>query len=234
MSETGQPPSTSNRQTRLVIGNVSLAGPAAAIVTALLSALLVWLVVISRPTIGMLLAAGVWLGFLVFWSRTAGRAGAGCREESRQSRALHQKLLNLGLLLLFVSIPGLRWPFMPANAWHVPVGLAIMVAGTLLHIHARLHLGRNWSSKVMIKGDHQLVRSGAYRFIRHPIYTAIVMVALGTAVVSGRVLSLIGVAVFAFAYVRKLQIEERMLGEEFGAEWQDYRAHSWALVPLVF
>ncbi len=234
MPDTSEPPSAPSRQARIVIGNVSLAGPVASIVTALLSALVVWLVVISKPTIGMLLAAGVWLGFLVFWSRTAARAGAGRREESTGSRALHQKLLNLGLLLLFVSIPGLRWPFMPANSWHAAAGLGVMAAGTLLHIHARIQLGKNWSGRVMIKGDHQLVRSGAYRFIRHPIYSAIVMVALGTAVVSGRVMSLAGAAVFAAAYVRKLRIEERMLGEEFGADWQDYRADSWALVPWVF
>jgi protein-S-isoprenylcysteine O-methyltransferase Ste14 len=78
------------------------------------------------------------------------------------------------------------------------------------------------------------VRSGPYRWIRHPIYTAIVALALGTAIVSGRWLSLVGVAVFAFAYVRKLRIEEQLLGEEFGAEWQEYRRSSWALVPGLF
>jgi protein-S-isoprenylcysteine O-methyltransferase Ste14 len=55
----------------------------------------------------------------------------------------------------------------------VPFGLGIMVAATLFHIGARVHLGKNWSSPVMIKTEHELVRTGPYRFVRHPIYTAI-------------------------------------------------------------
>jgi protein-S-isoprenylcysteine O-methyltransferase Ste14 len=95
-------------------------------------------------------------------------------------------------------------------------------------------LGRNWSSEVMIKADHQLIRTGPYRVVRHPIYTAILGLAIGTALISGRVVSLLGVLAFLLAYVRKLRIEERALGETFGAEWEDYRKHSWALVPGVY
>ena len=198
----------------------------------MLLALAVW----AKPSIGMWLAGGVWLGFIVFWNLTAGRRQRISRksEESGQSRALHQNLLNLGLLLLFVPIPGLRWRYLSPNPWHVPAGLGIMAAATLLHIWARAHLGRNWSSEVMIQNGHELVRTGPYRIVRHPIYTAILGLAIGTAVVSGRGLSLLGALVFAFAYVRKLRIEEDALGEEFGTAWEDYRRRSWALVPLVF
>jgi protein-S-isoprenylcysteine O-methyltransferase Ste14 len=97
-----------------------------------------------------------------------------------------------------------------------------------------VHLGRNWSSEVQILSDHQLVRTGPYALVRHPIYTAILGLALGTAVVSGRVVSLLGASMFAYAYVRKLRIEEGALGETFGAAWDDYRKRSWALVPGVF
>jgi protein-S-isoprenylcysteine O-methyltransferase Ste14 len=220
---------------QLVLGKWTLSGPAAQVVALLLLALVVLLVVWSRPSLGMLLAGGVWIGFLVFWSLSAGKGRAGRREESKRSRSLHQSLLNLGLLLLFVSIPGLRWRYLaPTNPWHVPVGLGVVALATLLHIYARLHLGKNWSTKVQIHSDHQLVRTGPYRWIRHPIYTAIVALALGTALVSGRVLSLVGVAVFTFAYVRKLWIEERLLGDEFGTQWHEYRRRSWALVPGLF
>lgn len=228
------PASNSGAKPGLRLGNLILTGPAALIVGILLLALFVALIVWSKPSIGMLLAGGIWIGFLVFWSLTAGRGGPSKSEESPESRALHRNLLNLGLLLLFVSIPGLRWRYIPANRWHVPVGLGIMVAGTLLHIWARMHLGRNWSSEVMIKQDHELVRTGPYRFIRHPIYTAILGLVIGTAMVSGRVVSVLGALVFTFAYIRKLRIEERELGKTFGGEWQEYRRHSWALVPGVF
>jgi protein-S-isoprenylcysteine O-methyltransferase Ste14 len=136
--------------------------------------------------------------------------------------------------MLFVPIPGLRGSFLPPAAWRAPVGLGIMAAATLLHVWARGHLGRNWSSEVMIQTDHQLVRTGPYRIVRHPVYAAILGLAAGTAVKSGRVLSLVRAALFATAYVRKLRLEERVLGASFGAAWDDDRKHSWALIPGVF
>jgi protein-S-isoprenylcysteine O-methyltransferase Ste14 len=236
MSQSHAAPSqpSPRREFRLVLGGLKLSGPAALAGTLLLLTVVVALVVLSRPSLGMLAASGVWLGFVVFWSLSAKPGFASKSEESAQSRAVHRNLLNLGLLLLFVWIPGLGWSFLPHNSWHVPVGLGIMAAATLLHIWSRRHLGRNWAHRVTIMSDHQLVRSGPYRWIRHPIYTAILGLTIGTALVSGRVLSLCGVAVFAFAYVRKLRMEERALSAEFGTAWNEYRKHSWALVPPLF
>lgn len=147
---------------------------------------------------------------------------------------MHQRFLNAALRLLFVPIPGLRWPWLPEGPRRVPIGLGIEAAATLLDMWARIRLGRNWSSAVMIKTDHQLVRSGPYRMVRHPIYTAILSLAAGTAVVSGQGHAMLGVATFAFAYVRKLRLEEQHLGETSGAAWDDYRRRSWALIPGVF
>jgi len=218
----------------LQLGGLKLSGPAAVIVALLLLAAITALVVLSKPTLGMLAAAAIWIGFLVFWSATAGRGTVRKSEESVQSRALHQRLLYAGLLLLFVSIPPLGWRWLPAGSWHVGVGLGLMAAGTLLHIWARQHLGRNWTTKVTILSGHQLVQSGPYRWIRHPIYTALLALAIGTAVVSGRGVSLLGALVFIFAYVRKLRIEEGALGAEFGAAWDEYRLRSWPLVPPLY
>jgi protein-S-isoprenylcysteine O-methyltransferase Ste14 len=232
--ETSAPPPSPRPSFGLAIGGLRLSGPVAVIVALLLVAAIVTLVVLSKPSLGMLAAAAIWIGFLVYWSSSAGRGTARKSQESAQSRALHQRLLNLGLLLLFVSIPGLRWPWLPPNSWHVWVGLGIMAAATLFHIWARRHLGRNWTTQVTILSDHQLVQSGPYRWIRHPIYTALVALAIGTAMVSGRVISLLGALMFAFAYVRKLRIEERALSAEFGVAWEEYRRRSWALLPPLF
>jgi len=200
------------------------------LILAAIAALVVW----AKPSIGMLIAGAIWLGFLVFWSVTAKDQGSRKTEESRKSRAFHELLLNIGLLLLFTWIPRLDARFLPPIRWNVPVGLGIMVAATLFHIWARVHLGKNWSSPVMIKTGHELVRTGPYRFVRHPIYTAILGLAVGTALVSGRWLSLAGAGVFAFAYVRKLRMEEDALAQTFGAAWGDYRKRSSALVPWVY
>ena len=231
---TPQPDHSPPSGPRLVLGPLKLAGPVALVVALALLAAIVGLVVWSRPSPFMLVAGAVWIGFLVYWSTAAGRHVEKRSEESAESRALHRNLLNLGLLLQFVSIPGLRWRFLPFAMWIPPAGLALMAAATLFHVWARVHLGRNWTSEVAIQQDHQLVTSGPYRLVRHPVYTALIALSLGTAVVSGRIVSLLGAALFAAAYARKLRLEERGLSVAFGAQWDEYRRRSWALIPWVF
>ena len=218
----------------LKLGGFTITGPPAVLAILFLLAAIVWLVVASRPSLGMLLSGGIWIGFMVFWSVTAQRGGGAKTEESRPSRAAHQNLTTVGLLLLFLPVPGLRWHLLPQTRWILPVGLGLEALAVLLHIWARRHLGKNWSSPVTIKPGHQLVRSGPYRLVRHPIYTALVCLAAGTAMVSGELHSLLGWVLFTFAYVRKLRLEERVLAETFAGEWGAYRKSSWALIPFVF
>lgn len=77
------------------------------------------------------------------------------------------------------------------------------------------------------------MRTGPYRLVRHPIYTAILGMAAGTAIVSGQLHGLVGAATIAFAYARKIRLEEQRLGETFDAEWDAYRKATWALIPWV-
>lgn len=180
------------------------------------------------------ISAALWIAMMVYWSATAKRSAPVKTAESQASRARHQLLLNLGLLLAFIRLPwtGARW--LPASPWTVPLGLAIQVGSMLLDVWAMRCLGRNWSGAVAIKVDHELIRSGPYRLVRHPIYTAMIGMYLGTAVVSGELHGLLAVVICAIAYWRKTRMEERGLREVFGQAYDDYRRASWALIPFVF
>ncbi len=114
------------------------------------------------------------------------------------------------------------------------MGLFLQALGVLLAIWARRHLGRNWSGEIAIKVDHQLVRSGPYALVRHPIYTALLAMYAGSAVVSGEWHALLGLALAAIAYGRKIQLEETNLLESFGAGYREYCGRTWALLPGVF
>jgi protein-S-isoprenylcysteine O-methyltransferase Ste14 len=114
------------------------------------------------------------------------------------------------------------------------IGLGIEVAGALLYLWAKRELGRNWSGAISIKQGHTLVRSGPYARVRHPMYTAMIGMAVGTAFVCNRLSAVLGVTIMAYAYVRKIALEERWMHEEFGAAWDEYRRASWALVPFVY
>jgi protein-S-isoprenylcysteine O-methyltransferase Ste14 len=106
--------------------------------------------------------------------------------------------------------------------------------GLALAIWARRCLGRYWSGEITIKVEHKLIRSGPYRVLRHPIYTALLSLYAGTAIVSGELHALIGLALVILAYLRKIRLEEANLMKAFGAEYRDYRADSWAMLPGLF
>jgi protein-S-isoprenylcysteine O-methyltransferase Ste14 len=99
---------------------------------------------------------------------------------------------------------------------------------------ARRRLGRNWSGAIAANVDHQLVRSGPYRLVRHPIYGAILGMYLGAALVSGDVHALAGLSLASAAYWRKIRLEERRLRDLFGPAYADYQRTTWALIPAVF
>src|SRR5205823_5706526 len=100
-----------------------------------------------------------------------------------------------------------------------------------LDVWAMRCLGRNWSGAVTIKVGHELVRTGPYRWVRHPIYTAMLGMYLGTAVVSGELHGLLGVVVAVIAYARKTAMEERGLREAFGDAYDAYARRTRALIP---
>jgi protein-S-isoprenylcysteine O-methyltransferase Ste14 len=177
----------------------------------------------------------LWLIFSAYWSIAGFNAAPTATSESRASTVVHQVLLNGALILLIWEAPGLTGWFLPRR-WHflVAVGVIVQVGFMLLAVWARRHLGRNWSAEVRIAADHQLVRTGPYRLLRHPIYTAMLGMFLGTAIASSQYHALVGLAILALAYLRKTRLEEQILGRTFGAEYDAYRRDTWALVPMVF
>jgi protein-S-isoprenylcysteine O-methyltransferase Ste14 len=221
----------------LRIGPLLLTGPAATAATIVLFAGIVTALARYRARIlssPLSICAALWLGFMIYWSVAARHTAPTKSRESHASRRLHELLLNGALLLIFVPVPGFERRILPSGWWVVVVGLAIQAASMLLAVSARRHLGRNWSAEISKKADHELVRSGPYGLVRHPIYTAILGMFLGMATVSGDLHAFVGVVLVAIAYARKIRLEEKNLREVFGASYDDYVRSTRALVPWVF
>jgi len=176
----------------------------------------------------------IWLLFSIYWEIAAKNSASVASVESRGSRRLHVFLANAALILILVPVHGLRQRCLPVSSIVIAAGLIIEATGLLLAVWARRHLGRNWSGEISIKRDHQLVRSGPYHVVRHPIYTALLAMYLGSAVVSGELHALFGLALAAIAYVHKVRLEEAVLAQFFGEEYRDYRRVTWALLPGLF
>ena len=171
-----------------------------------------------------------WLLFSVYWELTAGNAAPEKSSESPGSRGLHVFLVNVAALLVLVPFRGLG-RFLPLSSFIMSIGLTVEAVGLFLCFWARRHLGRNWSGKITIKIDHQLIRSGPYRLLRHPIYTGILAIYTGTTIVTGEWLAIIGLIMTALAYWRKIRLEEVNLKVAFGADYEAYCRQTWALVP---
>ena len=210
----------------------------AALVGGLIGALAVRFARHPKLDISWALAASMagWALFSIYWSVAATNAPAESAE-SRGSRRIHEILINAGYLLLLLpaavpfKIPVLQQRFLPDSPLLPAAGLAIQACSFALAVWARRILGRNWSGRIEIKKDHQLVRSGPYRLLRHPIYSAVFGMAIGTALTIGRLHVLPAIAVIAVAYWRKIRMEEAKLRESFGAEYDDYRRTTWRLIP---
>src|SRR5579872_3648950 len=106
------------------------------------------------------------------------------------------------------------------------IGTILVFFGLLFAVWARVHLGGNWSGTVTVKRDHTLITSGPYRFVRHPIYTGMVVALFGTALAQGAAHGFIGTALILLGFVIKLQVEEARMRATFPRDYDDYSRHT--------
>ena len=162
----------------------------------------------------------LWVIFSLYWGIAGLNSAPTKSSESWVSTYFHQFMLGAALLLLILPVPGLNGWFLPERLHFLVVaGAIVQAAFLLLAVWARRHLGRNWSAEVRIAMDHQLICTGPYRFLRHPIYTAMLGMFLGTAIASCQVHALVGLALLVVAYLRKTRLEDQILAQTFGAEF---------------
>jgi protein-S-isoprenylcysteine O-methyltransferase Ste14 len=221
---------------RLGATSINLNGPLIVFpILIILSLLGLVVYLISRTSQTMLwVSAILWIAFIGYWSAVAGNAAATKSSEASASRQLHQLLMYGALTLAFIRLPGLDRRWLPLASYLIPIGLGVQIGSALLAVWARRHLGRNWSGAITSKVGHQLIRTGPYRLIRHPIYTAMLGMFLGTAIVSGELHGLLALVLISAAYWRKIPLEEEHLKTVFGDRYDDYRQKTWAVIPWIF
>jgi protein-S-isoprenylcysteine O-methyltransferase Ste14 len=110
---------------------------------------------------------------------------------------------------------------------------AIALAGLAVMLWARVILGRNWSGGVAFKEGHELVMSGPYRLVRHPIYSGLLLMALGWAVWRGRYSGFWGLVVLVLLFWIKARAEEQLMIQHFGDAYRGYKARVKALIPYI-
>ena len=133
--------------------------------------------------------------------------------------------------LVIASRPGPELDVPEPLRW---IGIALVVVGVAFAIWAIVTLGRHYDLELEIHNDHELVRAGPYRFVRHPIYTGLGLHFVGACLATGNVLLIAGTLFITFpALYLRARTEERLLRERFGAAYDAYAGEVGMLVPLL-
>jgi protein-S-isoprenylcysteine O-methyltransferase Ste14 len=178
----------------------------------------------------------LWLVWLVIWIVAAKGAKKVRAHEPTSTRMAYLVPKILTALLLFSplfrgGILSQRFiGFIPAAQW---TGVALTALGILFTIWARVHIGRNWSARVVIKEQHELIRTGPYRFVRHPIYTGLLIAIAGTAFVTGEWRGVFALVFAILGFAWKAKREEAILCGEFGDGYARYRSETGMLIPKL-
>jgi protein-S-isoprenylcysteine O-methyltransferase Ste14 len=132
-----------------------------------------------------------------------------------------------------VPIPLFNERFVPLAIWPAALGAALTFAGLVFCVWARFVLADNWSDFVQLKRDHELIVDGPYRWVRHPIYTGLLLMFAGTALAVGEWRGVLAVAIAAASFWRKLRLEESVMRRQFGDAYARYAERVPALIPFV-
>jgi protein-S-isoprenylcysteine O-methyltransferase Ste14 len=154
--------------------------------------------------------------------------------ESSWLRVFRLAILALMLTLLmtdWLRIGPLGWRFIPRHSEIIWIGVALAVVGTALAIWARWNLGRNWSDKVVLKVDHELISSGPYRYLRHPIYTGVLLAVAGTALTIGEWRGVAALVLLGTNYYIKATREEKILATNFGEAFAEHKRRTGFFLP---
>jgi len=177
-----------------------------------------------------LVFASGWLAFWIYWLVAAFSMKRGRLAWSREVRI---RALIVVLAILLIRLGAFRNNGLNSDPWRCGLGLVLFAFGLGFAIWARVHIGRNWGTPMSKKDDPELVTSGPYRWVRHPIYFGVLLAGVGTAVALSWAW-LIVVALAAVYFVYSALVEERNLTEQFPDTYPAYRRSTKMLVPFIF
>lgn len=180
------------------------------------------------------LSSKIWLAWGILWLLMATWTKPSKRREFPWQRLEHIIPLLFGFTLIYKH--KFVWGWLASRVVSngpavAAIGLSLTAEGLIFAMWARIVLGGNWSGTVTIKSGHSLIRRGPYKWIRHPIYTGLLVSVVGTVLLQGEVRSFLGFAVILFALYRKAKREEKFLSEEFGDSFAEHARHTGMFLP---
>jgi protein-S-isoprenylcysteine O-methyltransferase Ste14 len=188
-----------------------------------------------------LITFGSWWVFLIVWVLKGRGNKENVHKQSPAERNAYRIPMFIGIIvstgfprflrppLDFLNFLGM--PLLPPGPALFASSAAVSLLGLAIALWARSTLGRNWSYQVTLKDGHELVTSGPYAAIRHPIYTAVLLLFLGIMLLIPSICAIVGLAFMIWSCWIKLRQEEALMLRQFPDSYPAYMAHTKRLVP---
>ncbi len=186
-------------------------------------------------TVYDLLLIILWITFLAYWLISGRKIKVHIRKDD-----IYIRLYVAIVVILLWSIPLVRQFLTQSGVSSISlspivniIGIILCIAGFMLAIWARVHLGRNWGMPMSVKKDAELVTTGPYAYIRHPIYAGILLAMLGSALAS-IMWWLVAFVIFSIYLVYSSRVEEKMMIQQFPDKYPEYKNKTKMLIPFIF
>ncbi len=138
------------------------------------------------------------------------------------------------ILLMVTSFQNLQRPLYMMQSPMNVVGALIFIVGLVITVKAQMTLKLNYSGTLRIREGHQLITHGIYKYVRHPVYSGVILRAFAIPIYAsslpGFLFALTGIPLFNY----RIGVEEKMLIEEFGDEYLEYTKATWKLLPYIY
>ena len=190
--------------------------------------------------LALIIVSVCWIVFILFWMISAFSVKRDVKNSPWRRFAWLRIVIALIIASLLLSrsksdLFAHRLEILQAvysNSTSAFIGVMLTVLGIGYAIWARVHLGRNWSPIPNVKEDHELITSGPYRLVRHPIYTGIMTATLGTGFVIP--LWFLVFVVMTAVFIWRVIVEEDLMTKQFPNQYPEYKKRTWAFVPYVW
>jgi protein-S-isoprenylcysteine O-methyltransferase Ste14 len=175
-----------------------------------------------------------WIAWLIYWVAMA----FATKHTVERKGFVGYRLVAILTVLGCTLVGRLIHASAQAQLWHTTLALGvaadcIVVVGAAFTVWARITLGRNWSAEVTFKQDHELIESGPYALARHPIYTGLIAMGLGTAINYGRAIGAVLFLALCTGLWWKARQEEQIMTRHFPDAYAAYKARVHAIVPFL-
>ncbi len=178
----------------------------------------------------------IWIGWVVSWVAASLWSGRTEKRAATREMWIYRIVIFAGAILIApwtAQVLGER-PAWQVGSYGAYAFVGVMLTGLALTWWARIHLGRLWSSAITRKEEHRLVETGPYEYVRHPIYTGLIIALLATAASEATPVAALGAVLIALGLWLKARTEERFLLTELGPDaYESYRRRVPMLVPFV-